>query len=83
MGLTVAFLCFFFECPAGKMAEKSRYNILFYLFLFCYFCSAGEVSTSRLMVNSSEKALGKSLPAYLQSTEEGWKVNATLVALIR
>ncbi|XP_026797859.3 CMP-N-acetylneuraminate-poly-alpha-2,8-sialyltransferase [Pangasianodon hypophthalmus] len=42
-----------------------------------------EMSTSRLMVNGSEKVFHKNLPAYLQTTQEGWKVNATLVGLIR
>ncbi|KAF5889984.1 CMP-N-acetylneuraminate-poly-alpha-2,8-sialyltransferase, partial [Clarias magur] len=42
--------------------------------------SKGELSTLRLMANSSEKDFHNNLPACLQ---EGWKVNATLVGLIR
>lgn len=62
--------------PNGKLCDNS--NVL-----FCCFCSESELSTSRLMVNSSEKVFRKNLPAYLQETREGWKVNATLVGLIR
>ncbi|XP_062870788.1 CMP-N-acetylneuraminate-poly-alpha-2,8-sialyltransferase [Trichomycterus rosablanca] len=40
--------------------------------------SESELSTLRLIVNGSEN-----LSAYLQATHKGWKVNATLVALIR
>lgn len=57
-------------------------SVLFFFF-FCCFCSENELSTSRLLANSSEKIFRKNLPAYLQGTQEGWKVNATLVSLIR
>lgn len=78
---SVTYSCEFhtwFTCPREMMWQKSHSNVL-----FCCFCSESELSTSRLMVNSSEKVFRKNLPAYLQATQEGWKVNATLVGLIR
>lgn len=65
--------------PQGKLGDiKLHSNVL-----LCCFCSKGELSTSRLMTNSSEKIFRKNLPAYLQTTQEGWKLNATLVGIIR
>ncbi|KAI5614250.1 CMP-N-acetylneuraminate-poly-alpha-2,8-sialyltransferase precursor [Silurus asotus] len=45
--------------------------------------SEGELHTLRLMVNGSEKGFRKNLAAYMQPSQEGWKVNSTLVGLIR
>ncbi|KAF7701335.1 CMP-N-acetylneuraminate-poly-alpha-2,8-sialyltransferase [Silurus meridionalis] len=45
--------------------------------------SEGELHTLRLMVNGSDKGFRKNLAAYMQPSQEGWKVNSTLVGLIR
>ncbi|XP_030625209.1 CMP-N-acetylneuraminate-poly-alpha-2,8-sialyltransferase [Chanos chanos] len=40
-------------------------------------------SLSRLMANNSEGSIGKRLSVYLEEPKKGWKVNSTLVSMIR
>ncbi|KAM9517450.1 CMP-N-acetylneuraminate-poly-alpha-2,8-sialyltransferase isoform 1-T1 [Salvelinus alpinus] len=42
-----------------------------------------ELGTSRLMVNSSEKSSRSGVPSFFQHSVEGWRVNSSLVLMIR
>uniref|UniRef100_A0AAZ3NYL7 CMP-N-acetylneuraminate-poly-alpha-2,8-sialyltransferase n=1 Tax=Oncorhynchus tshawytscha TaxID=74940 RepID=A0AAZ3NYL7_ONCTS len=44
---------------------------------------AFELGTSRLMVNSSEKSSRSGVPSFFQHSVEGWRVNSSLVLMIR
>ncbi|KAK6492774.1 CMP-N-acetylneuraminate-poly-alpha-2,8-sialyltransferase [Huso huso] len=43
----------------------------------------GDLSSTRLMVNSSDKISGRGGPALFQHSVEGWKINSSLVLEIR
>ncbi|KAL2100252.1 hypothetical protein ACEWY4_004646 [Coilia grayii] len=43
----------------------------------------GELIASRLMVNSSEKSVGRSVADVPQPSADGWRVNSSLVLMIR
>lgn len=46
-------------------------------------CRDGELLASRLMVNSSEKSSGRTVPDVPQPSADGWRVNSSLVLMIR